>query len=93
MLFADSLGAQHTVGFLKPNKDNNCSVFFGPENLTDVWQPVDRGSLGRLLKQLIRDEKEQWLDQPVADTPAGQEPRMNWQVWEENFQWARNASS
>jgi len=82
LLFADSLGSQRMAAFLQPLKDAGGEVFFGPPGLTDIWQPIDRGSLGRLLKQLVRAIQSEWLDRTSHQVDAAGEHLANWQLWE-----------
>ena len=45
----------------------HCYTVYGPKGRTEGWQPVDRGHLGQLMKDLARRQQEalldEWLDE------------------------------
>ena len=76
LLFQDNLGAQRAKQSVEEGTKVGGQVVFGPPNATDGWQPIDRGGIGVVLKTLIGDQQECWLEQT---DPLG-EP--NWKKWE-----------
>ena len=72
LLLCDNLDAQVDKEFQnKLSNDYNTTVYWGPANLTEDWQPVDAG-YGRCVKEEYGKMQENWLElnqDPVTGGP------------------------
>ena len=60
VLFCDNLSSQVSEEFLEAAKNINNIVRFGVSDATDIWQPVDCGTV-KILKQLVSRIQDKWL--------------------------------
>ena len=61
VLYCDNLYAQRTNTFVGTVKSLNGQIIYGPRNKTDCWQPIDVGSIGQLIKNMLRMKQECWM--------------------------------
>ena len=77
MLFLDNLISQESETFKSAVAALKGVGWFGPKNVTDLWQVVDAG-LAHMLKVLIRQAHRDWLDQEEnADKWYGNESKFS----------------
>lgn len=69
----DSLDAQKSLEFNNSVRALRHRPFHGPCGETEIWQPIDCGGIGALVKQLMRIEQENWLLK-----------KSNWRSWTRN---------
>ena len=62
LLFLDNLSSQTCPEYRSAIEKLKGRCHYGVPNATDSWQPIDSG-IGRILKKLIFDEQEEWLEE------------------------------
>ena len=74
LLLMESKPAQKCWEFLAMLSASRTVAAFGPPRCSQAWQPVERGHVGGILKQLAEQEMQAWLD----------EAEENWQKFSQN---------
>mgnify|MGYP001578625902 CR=1 FL=1 len=63
LLYCDNLDAQVAPDFKKLlATEHKTTVYYGPANLTEDWQPIDAG-FGKRVKEEYRSMQEKWLEE------------------------------
>ena len=82
LLFQDHLGCQKKHDYVNAVERIGGQCVYGPRNKTQVWQPIDAGHLGAILKATGKENFERWL---CATSRNKKYPdKKNWELWESN---------
>jgi hypothetical protein len=71
VMAVDGLTCQRKRNYMQLFAASGGHLIVGPPNRTEVWQPVDAGHVGAVLKMLFRQQWTLWTDSAA-----------NWQEWE-----------
>ena len=80
LLYMDNLGAQKKLTYIRPLQKIGGEGCFGPENVTEGWQPIDAGHIGAVIKTLAKGCFESWTEQFNVTHPD----KRNDELWEQN---------
>jgi hypothetical protein len=68
LLFQDHLGCQKKAGYVQAVEKVGGQCVYGPRNKTQVWQPIDAGHIGAIVKAIGKDLRRRKRNTPKHET-------------------------